>query len=84
MVCCLVSLTYGVVVSRDVPIIEQVVECFFVYRPKEPDKGCNLVLLHASKELDACFRHKRVERRIRRPLGSLVRDVIQRPLNVAA
>ena len=84
MMCCLVSLTYGVVVGRDVPIVEQVVERFFVCGSKEPNKGCNLVFLYASKELDTCFRHKRVECQIRRLLGSLVRDVIQRPLNFAA
>ena len=84
MMCCLVSLAYGVVVGRDVSFIEQVVERFFVCWSKEPNKGCNLVLLHASEELDTCFRHKRVERQIRRLLGSLLRDAIQRPLNFAA
>ena len=82
--CCLVPLTYCVVVGRDVPIIEQIVERFFVCWPKEPNKGCNFVLLHTSKKLDACFRHKCVERQISRPLGSLVRDGVQRPLYITA
>ena len=80
----LMSLTYGVVVGRDVPVIEQVVERFFVRGSEEPNKSGNFVFLHTSKKFHTCLRHKCVERRISRPLGSLVRDVIQRPLNVAA
>ena len=80
----LVPLTYRVVVGRDVALIERVVECFFVCWPEEPNKGRNFILLHASKELDACFRHKYVESQIGRLLGSLVRNGIERPLHVAA
>ena len=80
----MVPLTHSVIVDRDIPIIEEVVERFLICGSEEPYKGCNFVLLYASKNSRTCFRYKSVESHVRRRLGSFVRYGIQRLLYIAA